>query len=73
MKKKYLKVPGGGESFDGIPGEERKKAMENSRGVVKVLMEGVQFLKIEIINRRGRMDYIWKSPLPYNGWLQLYI
>ena len=37
-------------NFEEIPGEERKKT--NSRGVVKVLMEfqGVQFLKMDILN-----------------------
>ena len=39
-QKKYWKIPGVGESFDGIPREERKKTMENFRGdAVKVLME----------------------------------
>ena len=31
-EKKQWKIPGVGEYFDGIPREERKKTMENSRG-----------------------------------------
>ena len=37
-----------------IPGGVRKKTMENSRGLAKVLMKlqgGVQFLKMDIFNR----------------------
>ena len=38
-RKKQWKITGGVESFDGVPCEERKKTMENSKEVVKVLME----------------------------------
>ena len=34
-----MKIPGGGESFDGVPEEKRKKIIEDARGMVKVLME----------------------------------
>ena len=43
-----LKIPLSDKNFDGIPGEERKKTMENSRGLMKILMEFYSFvLKIE--------------------------
>ena len=38
-EKKPGKIPGGGESFDRIPGEE-KKTMENSRGNVFMEFQG---------------------------------
>ena len=43
-----LKIPLSDKNFDGIPGEERKKTMENSRGLMKILMEFYSFvLKME--------------------------
>ena len=54
-KKNNGKFQRGGESFDGIPGEGRKKRMENSRGVLKVLMEFQE--------KKGKKQ--WKIP---EGW-----
>ena len=53
-RKKNRKITGGGKNFVENPGDERKKrTMENSRGLVKVLIEfqRLQFLKMDIFNK----------------------
>ena len=39
MEEKYRKIQGNGESFDGIPGEERKRNNGKFQRVMKILME----------------------------------
>ena len=56
----------GGEGFDGIPGEERKKQIEISRGFMIVLMEFQGVTVSDILNRGGGTEYFWKSPIRFS-------